>query len=319
MRALVTGGAGFIGSHLVDRLLDIGLDVRVLDNFSTGHRSNLAAVAEDVEVIEGDVQSLDRVRRAVRGCDLVLHQAALPSVPRSIVDPLTSHACNVTGTLNMLLAARDANVERVLFASSSSVYGSTNELPKHESMVPLPISPYGVAKLAAERYCHSFYITYGMETVSLRYFNVFGPRQDPLSEYSAVIPTFIARYCDGQPPTINGDGEQSRDFTWIGNVVDANIAALDARDVAGCVYNIACGEGVTLNRLATELREQTGAQVEPVHGPPRFGEVRHSVADVTSAREQLGYAPSISLSEGLRATVAAYVDSPAPAFAAVSP
>ena len=303
MKVLVTGGAGFIGSQLVERLLRNGQDVRVLDNFSTGHRANLAAFSDDVDVVEGDIQSYERVHNAVRGCDAVLHQAALPSVPRSIADPLTSHATNATGTLNVLLAARDEDVRRLIFASSSSVYGAVEGLPKRETMPTMPISPYGSAKLAAESYCRSFHEIYGLETVALRYFNVFGPRQDPNSEYAAVIPKFIAAYALGRAPIIFGDGEQSRDFTYVDNIVDANLAALDAPGVSGRVYNVACGERITLNALAAELRGQMGVDVEPVHGPARPGDILHSLADVQRARDELGYEPGVGFPEGLRRTL----------------
>ncbi len=312
MTVLVTGGAGFIGSHLVERLLRIGHDVRVLDNFSTGHRANLAGF--DVDIVEGDIQSYERVHNAVRGCDAVLHQAALPSVPRSIADPLTSHATNATGTLNVLLAARDENVRRLVFASSSSVYGAVEGLPKRETMATMPISPYGTAKLAAESYCRSFHEVYGLETVALRYFNVFGPRQDPQSEYAAVIPKFIAAYAAGRAPTIYGDGAQSRDFTYVDNVVDANLLALDASAVSGRVFNVACGEQITLNGLSDELRAQMGVDVEPLHGAARPGDILHSLADVRRARDELGYEPRIGFSEGLRRTIE-YTGHEAPALA----
>ncbi len=303
MRVLVTGGAGFIGSHLTRRMLGMGAQVVILDDLSTGRRSNLDAVAADVELLEGDVGSPEDVRRAVRGCDVVLHQAALPSVPRSVGDPLASHHANATGTLNVLLAARDAGVRRVAFASSSSVYGSVPGLPKHEGMATLPMSPYAVSKLAAESYCRTFFELYGLETVALRYFNVFGPRQDPQSEYAAVVPRFIAALRRGEAPTVFGDGRQSRDFTYVENVVDANVAALQAPAAPGRVYNVACGERITLNRLVDELRRLMGVDVEPVYGPARPGEVRHSFADIGRAREDLGYAPRLSLAEGLRPTI----------------
>jgi UDP-glucose 4-epimerase len=287
-------------------MLDLGWDVAVLDDLSTGRRSNLDGVASDIEFLEGDVGSLDQVRDAVRGCEVVLHQAALPSVPRSVANPIASHTVNATGTLNVLVAARDEGVRRVVAASSSSVYGAVPDLPKRESMPTLPLSPYAVSKLAAESYCRSWYDLYGVETVALRYFNVFGPRQDPLSEYAAVIPRFIAAYRSDEPPVIFGDGEQSRDFTYVDNVVDANLAALDAEAAPGRVYNIACGERITLNQLARELREQSGATVTPVHAAPRPGEVRHSQADIGQARIDLGYDPRVSLAEGLRATVEAF-------------
>ena len=303
MKVLVTGGAGFIGSHLVERLLKLGNDVRVLDNFSTGHRANLSYFADEIDIVEGDIQSYERVHNAVRGCDAVFHQAALPSVPRSIADPLTSHAINATGTLNLLLAARDEDISRFVYASSSSVYGAVMGLPKCETMATMPISPYGTAKLAAESYCRSFHEIYGLETVALRYFNVFGPRQDPTSEYAAVIPKFIVAYSEGRSPTIFGDGEQSRDFTYVQNVIDANLAALAAAGVGGRVYNIACGVRITLNQLAGELRTLMGVDVKPTYGPGRPGDIIHSLADVRRAREDLGYEPLVPFSEGLRRTL----------------
>ncbi|MGI8557228.1 MAG: NAD-dependent epimerase/dehydratase family protein, partial [Solirubrobacteraceae bacterium] len=236
MRALVTGGAGFIGSHLAADLLGLGHEVRILDNFASGRRSNLAEIGGDVELVEGDIQSYERANRAVRGCEVVFHQAALPSVPRSIQDPLTSNATNVIGTLNVLLAARDEGVRRVVCASSSSVYGSNPALPKREDMATLPISPYATAKLAGEGYCRSFGVGYGLDTVALRYFNVFGPRQDPTSQYAAVIPNFITALLAGTPPTIYGEGEQSRDFTHVANVVQANLLAMEADGVSGQAY-----------------------------------------------------------------------------------
>ena len=303
MRVLVTGGAGFIGSHVVVRLLENGREVRVLDNLSTGHMANLDAVAGAVEFVHGDIRDLDCVQHAAQGCDAVMHLAAVPSVPRSIADPVTANAANATGTLNVLLAARDTGASRVVFSSSSSIYGAGAELPKRESQKPIPISPYAVSKLAAESYCRSFFDVYGLEAVALRYFNVFGPRQDPQSEYAAVIPKFIWAFRNGEPPVIFGDGEQSRDFTYVDNAVDANVAALDADGVGGRVYNIACGRRITLNELGARLREETGASVDVVHGPARAGDVRHSEADITLAREELGYLPRVTLAEGLRRTV----------------
>jgi UDP-glucose 4-epimerase len=304
VQVLVTGGAGFIGSHVARRLLALGHRVRVLDNLSTGRRSNLDGVAREIEFVEGDLRNLTSVSRAIHGCDTVVHIAAVPSVPRSIADPGTAHVANATGTLNVLIAARDAGVARVVFASSSSIYGAGPELPKRESLRPKPISPYAVSKLAAEAYCQSFYEVYGLETVSLRYFNVFGPRQDPRSEYAAVIPKFIWSLRNGEPPVIFGDGEQSRDFTFVDNVVDANVAALDTPGIAGRVYNVACGQRTTLNRLAECLRAELDEAVEPVHGPARPGEVRHSVADISLARAELAYEPAVRLEEGLQRTVA---------------
>lgn len=301
---LVTGGAGFIGSHLVDRLLADGYAVRVLDNFSTGNREHIARLGDAVTVVEGDIRSYERVLTGVRGCRWVLHQAALPSVPRSVQDPLTSHEVNATGTLNVLLAARDSDVERVVFASSSSVYGANPEVPKHEAMATLPMSPYATAKSAAESYCRSFHRVYGLETVALRYFNVFGPRQDPLSQYAAVIPNFATAFLSGRRPVIHGDGEQTRDFTYIDNVVDANMRAMLTPGVGGESFNVAYGERVSLLGVVEELRRLTGVALEPEHVAARPGDVRHSLAALDRARERLGYAPAVSFSEGLRRTLA---------------
>lgn len=310
-RILVTGGGGFIGSHLVKRLVGLGHQVAILDNFSTGRRSNLEALASEVEIIEGDIQSYERAFHAVRGCEVVFHEAALPSVPRSVQDPLTSTASNVIGTLNVLLAARDAEVRRVIYASSSSVYGSNPTLPKSEDMTTLPISPYAVAKLAGEGYCRSFGVVYGLEAVAIRYFNVFGPRQDPRSMYAAVIPNFISALMAGDSPTIFGDGEQSRDFTYVDNVIDANLLAMDADSVAGHVYNIACGESATLNELMASLNEIIGTSIKPVYRSPRSGDVKHSLADISRARADLDYKPTVSFREGLERTVEAIREDPA--------
>jgi nucleoside-diphosphate-sugar epimerase len=303
VKVLVTGGGGFIGSHTVDRLLADGHDVRVLDNFATGRRENLLNVLSEVELVEGDLQSYERVSNAVRGCEVVLHQGALPSVPRSVQDPLTSNATNVTGTLNVLLASRDAGVERVIYASSSSVYGANPELPKHERLLPQPISPYAVAKLAGEGFCRSFWEVFGLETVALRYFNVFGPRQDPNSQYAAVIPNFITALMDGQPPRVFGDGEQSRDFTYVGNVVEGNVLAMEAEGVGGKVFNVAAGQRTTLNELLRTLQRLTGRHVDPRYEEPRRGDVLHSQADVSAAERELGFRPQVSVEEGLRLTL----------------
>ncbi|HZA88855.1 MAG TPA: NAD-dependent epimerase/dehydratase family protein [Solirubrobacterales bacterium] len=298
---LVTGGAGFIGSHLVDRLLNEGCDVRVLDNFATGHRANLAGTIEDIDLVEGDMQSYERCHNAVRGCEVVFHVGALPSVPRSIQDPLTSTNANVIATLNILLASRDEGVRRVVYSSSSSVYGANETLPKHEDLQPLPIAPYAVSKLAGEGYCRSFTQVYGLETVALRYFNVFGPRQDPFSQYSAVMPLFISAFLEDRRPLVYGDGEQSRDFTYIGNAVEANVLA--ARGASGAVagqrFNIACGEHISLNRILGRLRELSGKEIEAVYRDPRPGDIRHSLADVSHAQESLGYEPSVDALEGV--------------------
>lgn len=306
MRVLVTGGGGFIGSHLAARLVGLGHDVRVLDNFATGRRSNITAIGGEVELVEGDIQSYERAHKAVRGCEIVFHQAALPSVPRSIQDPLTSNATNVIGTLNILLAARDENVRRVICASSSSVYGANPTLPKQEDMATLPISPYATAKLAGEGYCRSFGVGYGLETVALRYFNVFGARQDPTSQYAAVIPNFITALLRGDPVTIFGDGEQSRDFTHVDNVVESNLLAIDAPDVSGKVFNVACGRMVTLNELAAALQELIGGNSKVRYEPERLGEVKHSLADIALARAKLGYEPVVDLHEGLSRTIEHY-------------
>jgi nucleoside-diphosphate-sugar epimerase len=303
---LVTGGGGFIGSHLAGALLERGHRVRVLDNFATGRRSHVLMLGDEIELVEGDIQSYERASKAVAGCEVVFHQAALPSVPRSVQDPLTSNATNVIGTLNVLSAARDHGVRRVICASSSSVYGPGAGVgPKREDQPAVPISPYATAKLAGEGYARSFHAVYGLETVSLRYFNVFGPRQDPTSQYAAVIPNFITALLAGERPVIFGDGEQSRDFTYVANVVEANLLAMDApTSVCGGVYNVACGERVTLNRLVGELRDLIGCDVEPVYAAPRAGDIRHSLADLSLARAELGYEPSVLLREGLERTIA---------------
>ena len=306
MKALVTGGAGFIGSNLALALLARGHDVRLLDNFSTGHRANLEPL--DAEVVEGDLRSYERVAAAVGGVEVVFHQGALPSVPRSIQDPLTSTAVNVEGTLNVLLAARDAGVRRVVFASSSSVYGDAPGMPRRESQPLAPLAPYAVSKLAAEQYCMVANRVYGVETVGLRYFNVFGERQDPLSGYAAVIPKFIRMMLDGQRPTIFGDGQTSRDFTHVENVVEANLAAAVEPAAAGRVMNIAVGSSHTLNELVSTLQGLVDSDLEPEYGPPRPGDVSESLADVSLARELLGYEPRIGFEEGLQRTIAWIVE-----------
>ena len=302
MKSLVTGGAGFIGSNLVRALLERGNDVRVLDNYSTGSRDNLAGL--DVEVIEGELRSYERVHNAVRGVDVVYHLGALGSVPRSVQDPLTSSAVNIEGTLNVLLAARDEGVGRVVFSSSSSVYGSREDLPVSELMAPDPISPYGVAKLAAERYCVSFTRVYeALETVVLRYFNVFGPRQSPYSQYAAVVPLFITALASEEAITVFGDGEQSRDFTYVDNVVDATLRAAEADGVSGRIFNIAAGSPASVNAVAATIGRILGKDVRTAHAPQRPGDIRDSWADVTAARTLLGWEPRVGLEEGLRATV----------------
>jgi len=302
VKALVTGGGGFIGSNVVRALLARGDDVRVLDNFSTGSRANLAGLEGDIQLVEGDLRSYERVHAAVRGAEVVFHQGALPSVPRSVQDPLTTTAVNVEGTLNVLLAARDEGVRRIVNASSSSVYGNTGTLPRVETQAPDPISPYAVAKLAAERFCTSFTRVYGMEIVSLRYFNVFGPRQDPSSQYAAVVPRFIRAIADDEPVTIYGDGDQSRDFTFVDNVVGANLLAADAPGVGGDILNVATGDSVTVNALADAIGAMLGKQVEKAYEPAREADVRASWADVGEAKRLLGYEMRVDFAEGLRRT-----------------
>jgi UDP-glucose 4-epimerase len=302
MKALVTGGGGFIGSNIVRALLAKGDDVRVLDNFSTGSRANLAGLESDVQLVEGDLRSYERVHAAVRDAEVVFHQGALPSVPRSVQDPLTTTAVNVEGTLNVLLAARDEGVRRIVNASSSSVYGNTGSLPRVESQAPDPISPYAVAKLAAERFCTSFSRVYGMEIVSLRYFNVFGPRQDPTSQYAAVVPRFIRAIADGEPVTIYGDGEQSRDFTFVDNVVGANLLAAEAPGVEGEILNVATGGSVTVNALADAIGSLLGLPVEKSYEPAREADVQASWADLETATRLLGYEPRVDFEDGLRRT-----------------
>lgn len=307
MDFLVTGGAGFIGSNLTEALLAAGRTVRVLDNFLTGKRENLAGLAQRFgnafELVEGDLRDCEAVKRAVAGVRFVLHQGALPSVPRSVADPVLSNEINVGGTVNLLVAARDAGVQRVVFAASSSAYGDTPELPKRESMTPGPKSPYAAQKLAGEHYMRIFFEVYGLETISLRYFNVFGPRQDPTSMYAAVIPRFITAVLSGTSPTVYGDGGQTRDFTFIDNVVQANRAACEApKEACGKVFNIACGERVSLLEILEHVYRLAGRRVEPVFEPPRRGDVRDSLADISAAKSLLGYDPKVPFAEGLSHT-----------------
>jgi UDP-glucose 4-epimerase len=306
MRFLVTGGAGFIGSNLVGALVRRGDTVIVLDDFSTGKRENLAAVQDRVTLIEGSLTDLETVQRAVDGADYVLHQAALASVQRSVDDPLTSNEVNVKGTLHVLLAARDAGVKRLVYAASSSAYGDTEELPKHEGMRTRPLSPYALQKLVGEEYCRIFSQIYGLDTIALRYFNVFGPHQDPQSHYAAVIPIFVTRMLQGKPPVIYGDGEQSRDFTFIDNVVAANLQACEGDPKGGEAVNIACGHRYSLNELCRSLAELTGANVQPRYEAPRVGDVKHSMADVDRAQKLMGWSPTVDFHSGLERTVAWY-------------
>ena len=303
---LVTGGAGFIGSHLVRFLLDRGGRVRVLDDFSTGKRENLAELGTKIEILEGSLSSDLDVDAAVRGVDFVFHEAAIPSVPRSVEFPLESHESNSTGTLRLLKSAAAASVRRLVYASSSSVYGANPSLPKVESMPTEPLSPYAVSKLSGEQYAVVFHRLYGLETVSLRYFNVFGPRQDPNSPYSGVVSRFIDAITSGTAPTIHGDGEQTRDFTYVENVARANFAAIERPEAAGSVYNIGCATRVSINDLWRVMAELSGSALEPHYAPARSGDVPHSLADIGRARKDLGYEPAVDLREGLRRTLSYY-------------
>ena len=303
---LVTGGAGFIGSHLVVRLVERGDHVRVLDNFATGFARNLEPVRGDIELVDGDLRDEAAVRDAVAGVDLIYHEGALGSVPRSIADPRASFAVNVTGTLNLLVAARDAGCRRVVYASSSSVYGNTAVMPKHEELTPRPLSPYAVSKLTAEQLCGVFCQVYGLETVALRYFNVFGPRQNPDSQYAAVIPRFLTALAGGRQPTVYGDGEQSRGFTYVENVVSGNVLAGDAPAAAGRIMNLASDRSISVNDMLRQMGDLLGVDVCPIHEPPRPGDVRDSLADIRLARELLGWEPVVSFDEGLRRTVEAF-------------
>lgn len=302
---LVTGGAGFIGSNLTEALLKQGDRVRVLDNFTTGKRENLMFESSfpDFEIMEGDIRELRICQGAMKNVDVVFHQAALPSVQRSVEDPLTSHLVNAEGTLNVLLAARESGVKRVIYASSSSIYGDTPTLPKEEGMPPNPLSPYALQKYIGEQYCRLFYELYGLETVSLRYFNIFGPKQDPNSIYSAVIPRFIDAFLQGRPPIVYGDGEQSRDFTYIDNVVRANLLAISAGRAQGEAINIACGKRTSLNQLLEFLKRILGREVSPVYQEAREGDVKHSLADIRKGRDLLNYVPQVEIEMGLRKTV----------------
>ena len=306
MKALVTGGAGFIGSHLTERLVQEGIEVRVLDNFSTGRRDNLAAVASCIELVDGDVRDYQVMCESVRGVEVVFHQAALCSVPRSVEEPQETNSVNIGGTLNVLLAARDEKVRRVVYASSSSVYGNTPPLPKHEAQIPVPASPYAITKLTSELYCRNFHQLFGLQTFALRYFNVFGPRQVQDSPYATAIPVFISALLRGEPPVIYGDGNQSRDFSYVGNVVEANLLAMKAEAGFGEAFNIACGQRTTVKQLADQLAALLKVAIEPVHQQPRPGDVRHSLADIAKAETILGYRPKTSFSVGLECTVEWY-------------
>ncbi len=308
MKYLITGGAGFIGSNLVKKLLEMDEDVRILDNFATGKRENILPLINNphLTVIEGDLRSFHIVRTAVKGVDYILHQGALPSVPRSINDPITTNDVNILGTLNILEAAKEFGVKRVVCASSSSIYGNSETLPKVETMPVNPMSPYALTKYAQERYCQIYYNLYGLETVALRYFNVFGPTQDPTSQYSAVIPKFIKLMSKDKEPIIYGDGTQSRDFTYVDNVVYANLLACNAEKAAGEVINIACGESYTLRELVKMINEILGKNIEPKFVPERPGDVKHSLASIGKAKEVLGYEVKVDFKEGLTRTIDFY-------------
>jgi nucleoside-diphosphate-sugar epimerase len=305
---LVTGGAGFIGSHIAEALVKRGDRVRVLDNLITGRRENLSSVADRIEFIEGDIRDYTATLRAAEGAGVIFHQAAVPSVPRSVAEPALNHDINVNGTFNVLMAAREAQARRVVYAASSSAYGDTETLPKQEEMSPSPLSPYAAAKLFGEYYCRVFTRVYNLETVSIRYFNVFGPRQDPSSPYSGVISKFITTLLDGKSPVIYGDGEQSRDFTYVSNVVDANLRAAESVEAAGQVINLGIGERVTLNQLLAELQKIIGSNLPARYEEARAGDVRHSLAAISRARDLIGYRPLVGLAEGLRRTVEWYRD-----------
>ena len=307
---LITGGAGFIGSSIARALLARGEKVRIVDNFFSGKRENLADVAADIELIEGDIRDQATMARASAGVEVVFHEAAIPSVPRSLADPISSNDVNITGTLNVLHEAKRAGVRRVVYAASSSAYGDTPTLPKIETMRPMPLSPYAVGKLAGEHYCAVFAGAYGLETVALRYFNVFGARQDPKSEYAAVIPRFVTAGLAGQGVTIFGDGTQSRDFCYIDNTVEANLAAASApaAGASGRVFNIACGAATTLNDVVRLISEKLKRDIPVTYAPGRVGDVKHSLADIAAARAGLGYKGAISFEEGLQRTIAWYAE-----------
>ena len=300
---LVTGGCGFVGSHLVEALVQKGERVRVFDNCSTGKAENIAHLKNQIELIDGDLRELETVHQAVAGIDYIFHQGARPSVARSLADPILSNNVNINGTLNLLVAARDAGVKRVVYAASSSAYGNIPTLPRSETLPPQPASPYAITKYVGECYCRVFTQVFGLDTVALRYFNIFGPRQNPRSQYSAVIPKFIHTYLHGNSPTIEGDGEQSRDFTYIANAVHANLLACHAEGVAGEVFNIGCGQQTSINRLANLIGEMMGADAKPVYTASRPGDVRHSRADIRKAQRLLGYEPKVELRAGLRQTI----------------
>lgn len=303
MEYLVTGGAGFIGSHLVERLVQLGKSVRVADNFVTGKRENLAPIASNIELIEGDLADPAVCARACAGVRVIMHEAALPSVPKSVDNPVASHRANLEATFNLLVAARDAKVKRFVYAASSSAYGESPTLPKIESMPSSPLSPYAVQKLAGEQYCTAFFRCYGLETISLRYFNVFGHRQDPTSQYAAAIPAFVTAILTDRPPLVYGDGEQTRDFTYIENVIQANLLAADAPKTNGEAINIACGESISVNEIIKRINALLGKDLRPHYVPERPGDIKHSWADISLAQRLIGYKPVVSFSDGLKMAI----------------
>ena len=302
----MTGGAGFIGSNIVEELIKRRHSVRVLDNFSTGKRENIALFLKDIDVIEGDIRDIKTCFKAVRGVDYVLHQAALPSVPLSLQDPIATTDININGTLNILIASRDAKVKKFVFASSSSIYGDEPTLPKIEGQEGRPLSPYAVSKFAGEKYCQVFSSVFGLSTISLRYFNVFGPRQDPKSQYAAVIPHFISGMLKGKKPTIYGDGEQTRDFSYVSNIVEANLLASAVAGYSGEAFNLACGEKTTVNGLVEKINSILGVNIKPIYAPPRPGDILHSYADISNAEQALNYHPLVNFEDGIRNTIEWY-------------
>ncbi|MEO8666560.1 MAG: SDR family oxidoreductase [Ignavibacteria bacterium] len=307
-KILVTGGAGFIGSNIVGELLTRGYSVKVLDNFSSGKRENLKSFENDIELIEGDIRSYHIVQEAVKGVEIVLHQAALPSVPRSIKDPITSNDVNVNGTLNILEASVAAKVRKVVYASSSSVYGDNPDLPKKETMIPNPLSPYAVSKLAGEKYCSVFSRIYGLETIALRYFNVFGPKQDPSSQYSAVIPKFIEAINNNRQPVIYGDGKQTRDFTFVTNIIEANILSAFSKCDSGIAMNCASNGQISLNDLVMYINKNLHKEIEPLYENPRAGDIKHSFADIQLAKNKINYSPFVNFENGLKITIDSYIN-----------
>ena len=308
---LVSGGAGFIGSHLAEGLVNRGKNVRVIDNFATGKRKNIEHILDKIELIEGDIRKPQDCKKAMQDVCVVFHEAAIPSVPKSVEDPVLSHRSNVDGTFNMLMAARDAGVKRFVYAASSSAYGDTEVSPKHEKIIPRPKSPYAVAKLVGEYYLRSFYECFKLQTISIRYFNVFGPRQDPKSQYAAAIPAFVTAILQDKQPTVYGDGEQSRDFTYIENVVEANLLAAAVPETHGEVVNVACGQSVTVNAIIKKINELLGKDIKPIYVPSRPGDVKHSLADITLAGEIIGYRPKIYFDKGLQLAIDWYVSNAA--------